>query len=78
MTTDLSYNKRFVFGPNNIAPENLGAIKRILRIKTSVVYEHHTCGNKFSISAQVPVEEPFKRQVLYMWDVPISFAEGNS
>lgn len=46
MTTDLSYNKRFVFGPNNIAPENLGTIKRILRIKTCAVYEHHACANE--------------------------------
>jgi hypothetical protein len=46
MTTDLSYNKRFVFGPNNIAPESFGSIKRILRIKTSAVYEHHACANE--------------------------------
>ena len=46
MTTDLSYNKRFVFGPNNIAPENLSTIKRILRIKTCAVYEHHACANE--------------------------------
>ena len=46
MTTNLSYNKRFVFGPNNIAPENLGTIKRIFRIKNCAVYEHHACANE--------------------------------
>lgn len=46
MTTNLSYNKSNVFGPNNIAPENLGAIKRILRIKTGAIFEHHACVNE--------------------------------
>ena len=46
LTTTLSYNKRFVFGPNNIAPENVGTIKRILRIKICAVYEHHPCVNE--------------------------------
>ncbi len=46
MTTDLTYDARFVFGPNNIAPAHLGAIKQILRIKTRVVHEHNACANE--------------------------------
>jgi hypothetical protein len=34
--------------------------------------------SKLSIFAKVPVEGPFERQVLDMWDAPISFDEGYS